>query len=46
LIQFDLGDRSSISFQSVPDDPLLVSAGQMINRKWSVGFLCGFVKNR
>jgi hypothetical protein len=46
LIQFDLGDRSSISFQSVPDDPLLVSAGQMINRKWSVGFLCGFVKKR
>jgi hypothetical protein len=46
LIQFDLGDRSSISFQSVPDDPLIVSAGQMINRKWSVGFLCGFVKKR
>ena len=46
MIQFDLGDRSEVTFRSVPDDPVFASSGHLRNRKWSAAIVCEVVKKR
>lgn len=42
FVSIDLGDRSNIRYQAVPDDGMNSSEGILKNGRWAIGLLCRF----
>ena len=46
FVQAEFGDRSTVHYQILPNDPVYESVGRMRNGNWSFGILCGVGKKR
>lgn len=46
FVSVDLGDRSNIRYQAVPDDGMNTSEGILKNGRWAIGLLCRFSSSK